>query len=71
MKNTIKKLIAFTPQEWSEIENYRFLNRIDKQTDAVKELIDFGKIYRKEKFEKATKEAFEEYDLMLKRLAKR
>jgi len=71
MSKSVKKLIAFTSQEWSEIEDYRFLNRIDKQTEAVKELINFGKLYRKNLVDKAIDKTFEKYSKVYKNLAKR
>ncbi len=65
----IKKLVNFSKREWEAIEDYRFNNRIDKQVEAIRDLIRLGLEYRSNKIINAVHETFVENAPALKDLA--
>jgi hypothetical protein len=46
-QRNIKKLFCFSQTEWDEIEQYRFNERFETQSEAVRTLIKLGLQYHK------------------------
>ena len=46
-QRSIKKLFCFSQAEWDEIEKYRFNERFETQSEAVRTLIKLGLQYHK------------------------
>jgi hypothetical protein len=38
----VKKLIAFTTEQWQQVHRYRFDNEIQTESEAVRLLLDLG-----------------------------